>query len=375
MAGPGDFRHTPRLVLWVGPPHGPVGLARNRSSCQGSESVDHYRPIGYLYVTDDRSQVNSNRAESRQVPELFAAARLDKTVKVLFDIPWSTTRNWIGNGKITVDDEVILSLDAVVSEGQKIVYTEDARKPRGETDFDPSCIVYIDAHVLVANKPSGILTIPFDQGDTLTFDRQIRRYLSKGSPRAKNRKRVLPSLVIVHRIDKGTSGLLAFARTAAAKRGLAEQFKAHTVKRTYLALVHGTAKTRTIKTHIMQNRGDGIRGSCESSPHPKVRRSRQGQLAISHVTLVERLKNASLISCQLETGRTNQIRIHLSEQGNPIVGETTYMRGFQGERIESNRLMLHAAELGFVHPITGKTLHFEHPKPTAFAKMLKLLRR
>jgi len=109
--------------------------------------VDHYRPIGYLFFIDVRSHVNSKKAESRQVTELFAAARLDKTVKVIFDIPWSTTRIWIKKGKIAVDDEVIVSLDAVVSEGQKIVYTEAARRPLAETDFDPNCIVYIDRHV------------------------------------------------------------------------------------------------------------------------------------------------------------------------------------------------------------------------------------
>jgi 23S rRNA pseudouridine1911/1915/1917 synthase len=90
--------------------------------------------------------------------------------------------------------------------------------------------------------------------------------------------------------------------------------------------------------------------------------------------LLESLRDASLIECILETGRTNQIRIHLSEQEHPIIGETIYMRDYCGTIIEANRLMLHAATLGFIHPISGKLLQFEDPNPIEFDEMLQTLR-
>jgi 23S rRNA pseudouridine1911/1915/1917 synthase len=178
----------------------------------------------------------------------------------------------------------------------------------------------------------------------------------------------------VHRLDKLTSGLLVFARTKAAQEGLAEQFKEHTITRKYLALVQGRATTKTIDSHIMDDRGDGIRGSSETSPHGKVRRSQQGKRAITHVELLENLKDASLVACRLDTGRTNQIRIHMWEEGCPLIGERTYKRGFTGKKIDALHLMLHAAELGFEHPVTGQPLHFESPLPDYFERMLNSLR-
>jgi len=133
-----------------------------------------------------------------------------------------------------------------------------------------------------------------------------------------------------------------------------------------VALVHGEMKPCTITSHLLQDRGDGIRGSREHSPNPKLRRSGKGQRAVTHVDVLETADGVSRVSCRLETGRTNQLRIHLSELGHPILGERTYMRGFKGQKIKAPRLMLHAAELGFVHPATGKTLRFEQQPPSEF---------
>jgi 23S rRNA pseudouridine1911/1915/1917 synthase len=174
--------------------------------------------------------------------------------------------------------------------------------------------------------------------------------------------------MIVHRLDKGTSGLLVFARTWLAKDGLASQFKQHTPEREYVALIHGSINSCTITSHLLQDRGDGIRGSRERSPNHKLRRSGKGQRAVTHVELLETAGGVSKVSCRLETGRTNQIRIHLSELGHPLLGERTYMRGFAGPRIKAPRLMLHAARLGFVHPATGRPLAFEQPPPADFER-------
>ncbi|MBN2530115.1 MAG: RluA family pseudouridine synthase [Deltaproteobacteria bacterium] len=300
--------------------------------------------------------------------------RLDKTVKDLFDVPWSTARHWIEGGKISVNATVVNSLEATVSEGGTLHYSPNARRPFAEGQFNPKCIVYKDAHLIVANKPADILTVPYEEGDKNTFDMQIRGYLTWKRPPNAKKKAAMAPLLVVHRLDKLTSGLLVFPRTLKAKEGLSVQFRNHSIVRHYLALVHGLARPGTITTHIMQDRGDGIRGSCETSVLGKVRRNPQGQVAITHVEVVELLKNATFVKCILETGRTNQIRIHMAEQGHPLIGERIYMRDYKGKEIDSPRLMLHAAELGFLHPVTGERLHFTAEPPPHFEQMVQRLK-
>jgi len=177
--------------------------------------------------------------------------------------------------------------------------------------------------------------------------------------------------MIVHRLDKGTSGLLVFARTWVAKEGLAEQFRDHSIERSYVALIHGQVSSQTVTSHFLQDRGDGIRGSSEKSHSPKIRRSGTGQRAVTHIKFIDAKNGIGKIECRLETGRTNQIRIHLSELGHPLLGETTYMRGFKGTEIEAPRLMLHAQELGFVHPVTKENVSYKKAPPADFKKFIK----
>jgi 23S rRNA pseudouridine1911/1915/1917 synthase len=182
----------------------------------------------------------------------------------------------------------------------------------------------------------------------------------------------------VHRIDKETSGLVVFTRTWLAKQSLSQQFRFHTVRRVYLAIVHGAMSSQTIRSHLLQDRGDGLRGSIEALRGKKKPPLSQGQLAVTHVEVRERLAGATLIACRLETGRTHQIRIHLSEAGHPLVGERVYIRDFEkrgGEPIRAPRLMLHAAELGFDHPKTEREVRFESPLPKDVEETLSRLRR
>ena len=302
-------------------------------------------------------------------------ARLDKTVKEMFDVPWSTSRMWIQQGQISLNGMRVTELDSPVFSGGELQFNPRAAHPDGHHSFDPRCILYMDTHLVVASKPADILTVPFSESDRNTFDMQIRKYLTRKRVKTGKRKGAMASLMVVHRLDKLTSGLLVFPRTVEAKDGLVQQFREHSVSRHYLALVHGLVKSKTIRTHIMDDRGDGIRGSCESSPHGAVRRSQKGKLAITHVEVVELLRNASLIKCTLDTGRTNQIRIHMGEEGHPLIGERTYTRNYHGRKIDSVRLMLHAAELGFTHPITGEPMHFEIEPPHHFQQMHQHLKR
>jgi 23S rRNA pseudouridine1911/1915/1917 synthase len=176
----------------------------------------------------------------------------------------------------------------------------------------------------------------------------------------------------VHRLDKETSGLVVFTRTWLAKQSLTAQFRQHTVHRRYLAIAHGDVRSRTVRSFLMEDRGDGLRGSARGTPGAGARE------AITHVEKLEALTGgtpATLVACRLETGRTHQIRIHLSEAGHPILGEKVYIRRWAGTLLEAPRLMLHAAELGFVHPSTEHEVRWEQPLPADMAAVLERLRR
>jgi 23S rRNA pseudouridine1911/1915/1917 synthase len=225
-----------------------------------------------------------------------------------------------------------------------------------------SAIVHADPHIVVVRKPPGIATVPYeDERDTL--DRLVQSLLRKG---ARPGTSVAP-LGVVQRLDKETSGLIVFARTTAAKRGLQQQFREHSVFRRYLAIANGAVQSRTVRSRLVQDRGDGIRGSTQS---PEL-----GREAVTHVRAIEPLNGATFVECALETGRTHQIRIHLSEAGHPLVGERVYVRSYRGPQVPATRIMLHAAELGFTHPVTGEKLEYEEPIPTDMAGMLETLRK
>jgi 23S rRNA pseudouridine1911/1915/1917 synthase len=182
----------------------------------------------------------------------------------------------------------------------------------------------------------------------------------------------MPPVRAVHRLDRDTSGLMVFARTIPAERHLVQQFKAHTIHRSYLAIVHGAPEAQTIQSQLVRDRGDGRRGSARD-PQDK-----SGQRAVTHIRPLERLGDYSLIECRLETGRTHQIRIHLSELGHYLCGDKVYCQPlFQPTRVDKSgapRLALHAQELGLVHPISGQELHFTMPLPPDLQKFLERLR-
>jgi 23S rRNA pseudouridine1911/1915/1917 synthase len=263
-----------------------------------------------------------------------------------------------------------------VPEGAAVAYDESARRPRAEDALLPaSAIRHLDPDIVVVDKPSGLLTVPYELGDRPTLDALLRSVLSRRSKAAAGgRGQGRPMVHVVHRLDRNTSGLLVFARTAAARDRLKEQFREHSAERRYLALVHGAASARTLASHLVHDRGDGLRGSLEHRPRWIKVRTKNGKPAITHVEVLERLGAATLVSCRLETGRTNQIRIHLAEAGHPLVGETVYLRDYPGLVLPAPRLMLHAAELGFVHPRSGEAIRFASPAPADMAAFVDALR-
>jgi 23S rRNA pseudouridine1911/1915/1917 synthase len=267
-------------------------------------------------------------------------------------------RGLIESGKVSVQGQVMRQPTHAVHAGDEIRIAMRAPRAR-EPGLSSELVVHQDAHVIVVHKPPGISTVPYNDDETGTLSELVEAFLRRGrGPQS--------PLGIVHRLDKDTSGLIVFARTLAATRGLKQQFRVHSVARRYLALAHGSVRTGTLQSRLVRDRGDGYRGSTD---HPEL-----GRDAVTHLRLLENLDGATLIECRLETGRTHQIRIHLAEEGHPLVGERVYTKGYTGRLISAPRLMLHAFELGFEHPATGAPLHFEAPMPADFRDVLVSLR-
>ncbi len=299
------------------------------------------------------------------IPDTLHKRPLDGVVRALFDLPWSEARRRIETGKIRVAGEVVTDPTRAVRKGDKLAYDARAPKPRtaARQRVEQGLVVYVDPCLVVVNKPAGVSTVPFGEEDDgeLTLDALVRDVVAR-----RDHLRGRAPLGVVHRLDKATSGLLVFSRTVAAKKHLGQQLRVHTTHRKYLAIAHGIVTSRTIRSHIVEDRGDGLRGSKPEG--------RGGQLAVTHVERIEPLAGATLIACTLETGRTHQIRVHLSEAGHPIVGEPVYIRGYRGDIVSAPRLMLHATELGFIHPESERPMRFTVEPPLDFQETLERLR-
>lgn len=301
---------------------------------------------------------------------------LDRLVRQRLGVSWGKARAWIRAGKILVGGIPLDDPLAVVDAGADVVLREDAPRTSRGGVLPPDAIVHLDDHLVVVDKPPGVSTVPYERGERGTLDEMVRVALSRRLRRARGFLQGRPPLGVVHRLDKETSGLIAFTRTWLAKKGLSEQFRAHTVHRRYLALAHGLVRSGTISSRLVPDRGDGLRGSIEAMPRRR-RAAAAGAArpAVTHVEAIETLGGATLVACRLATGRTHQVRIHLSEAGHPLVGERVYIRGLPGNPIPAPRVMLHAAELGFLHPADGRPVRWELGMPADMRRIAEAIRR
>jgi 23S rRNA pseudouridine1911/1915/1917 synthase len=296
-----------------------------------------------------------------------AGATLAASVRALLDLPWSKAKDLVTSGRVYVDGARIVDPAARVTAGTRIEVRPTA--PRLRRGVLPrEAILHVDEDVIVVSKPARTLTVRYEDTDRDTLLDQTRAALERMT------KRHDEMVGAVQRLDKDTTGVLVFARTLSAKRALQEQLRAHTVTRRYLAIVHGDAESARYETSIVQDRGDGLRGSWGSMPWHRGPVPDTGKRSVTHARLLERLRGATLLECRLETGRQHQIRIHLSEAGHPLVGEAVYVRDFEGPRIAAPRPMLHATELAFDHPRTGARTRFVEPAPQDFEDTLARLR-
>jgi 23S rRNA pseudouridine1911/1915/1917 synthase len=304
----------------------------------------------------------SERNEIRKVASEQAGLTVAALVRELNPgLSWSQARDLCRGGRVWIDGTAATDPARRLAGGEKVeIRSAAARRPE--------LVVHLDPEVAVVRKPAGILTVPFEREDRdtlLALARVAVRRIeaSKGLPPN-------PTLRAVQRLDKETSGLVVFARSVHAQRHLQEQLAEHTVTRRYLAIAHGKVEDGVHDSLLVPDRGDGLRGSWNrhGSPPPTARQ------AVTCVRVKQRLRGATLVTCELETGRQHQIRIHLAEAGHPLVGETVYIRDYRGPVIPAPRPLLHATVLGFRHPRGDRPMSFEDPPPADFAQALERLK-
>ena len=310
-------------------------------------------------------------ADTGRTLAAFLRARLERA-------SWSHVQKMVRSRHVMIHGNICTDVARRLKEGEvvKILAAAAAAPPKP----DDVRIVHLDDEVVVVAKPAGVTTTRHaEERSWPSRRRQVQPTLDEMVPDAIRRlsattggggpRRAAP-VRAVHRLDRETSGLLVFARTVPAERILAEQFRAHTTHRRYLAICLGRVDAGTIRTHLVRDRGDGRRGSSPEG---------EGKLSVTHVRPVEHFGEAyTLVECRLETGRTHQIRIHMAEIGHPVCGEKVYSAPRHVAVVDDSaapRVMLHAAELGFVHPESGAELRFESPLPADMRDLIGRLRR
>lgn len=289
-----------------------------------------------------------------------AGERLDKYLPEKTDKTRSFIQKAIEEGYVTVNGSTAKTKQKLKI-GDVIVFSEPEEKAAEIVAQDiPLDIVYEDDDVLVINKPKGMVVHPAPGNPDNTLVNAIMSHCG-------DRLSTINTVVrpgIVHRIDKDTSGLLVVAKNDAAHNGLADQFKVHSIDRVYYAVVKGTFREKTGKIDAPIGR------------HPTQRKKmtvtdKNAKHAVTHFKVVEELNGYTLIECRLETGRTHQIRVHMQYIGHILLGDTLYgdknKLGIEGQ-------VLHAAVLGFEHPITKEKMLFRSELPEAFTNIVNQLK-
>jgi 23S rRNA pseudouridine1911/1915/1917 synthase len=304
--------------------------------------------------------------------------RLDKlAVALLARVGISASRaavqRWIDHGRVEVDGRPARASSTVPAGARVTIAPEPPEPTTAEPDASiPLRVVHEDAHLLVVDKPAGLVVHPARGHATGTL---VNALLSRGGfertpadPRDPA-GHLRPG--IVHRLDKGTSGLLVVAKDEPTREALKALFARHAIERAYVAIVAGEARDATIDTLHGRHPADRLRFTT---------RVDRGKRAVTHVRVLERFPGATLVECRLATGRTHQIRVHLPERmGTPVLGDPLYGKlpadpALRALAEQLGHQALHARLLGFVHPSTGREVRWESPLPDDFERALTALR-
>lgn len=288
--------------------------------------------------------------------------RLDKLVADRFGLSRRAAQEAVRNGRVDLEGHRRDEPGLMVS-------------PRAELRFEPSRpkarrvqtrlnVLHEDEHLLIVEKPAGVLTVPTEARERDTLLERVSKYLSI-------RYGGRPYVGIVHRLDKETSGALVLARSVRALKALQNLFRAHDIERQYLAVVEGRVglDAGTIDIPLVTDNPEGTRRRVAREPG-------EGRRAVTHYRVLERFgPKATLLACWLETGRTHQIRLHLSAVGHPVAGDAVYKKKRRGGvLVKFDRQALHAQTLGFRHPFTGEPVRVELAPPPDLARLIDELR-
>ena len=326
----------------------------------------------------DGSGLATQEAVERKVPPDLAGLRIDLALARMFP-DWSRSRlqAWVEAGRVSINAQPVLPKQKVWLGDTVSVHPMPAAE---DLAFVPEAmdlpIVFEDDSIIVVNKPAGLVVHPGSGNSQGTMLNALLHH----APALGN----VPRAGIVHRLDKETSGLLVVAKTLPAQTHLVRQLQARTVKRDYLALVHGTVE-----------RDGEVDAPVGRDPQNRVRMAVTGggKEARTRYRVVDQFPDArvTLVECSLDTGRTHQIRVHMQSIGHPLVGDGVYRSGrhffkdaddtagsaaaLMKALDAAGRQALHARRLAFVHPLSGETLSFESPLPEDLRQLLDALRQ
>lgn len=260
----------------------------------------------------------------------------------------NAVKSILTRGQVSVDGRKTTAHNYELQPGQNVTISSKASAQ--ETPFVGLTIVHEDQDIIVVLKESGLLTIAAPNDSAMTAYRQLTAYVRRTNP--KNR------IFIVHRLDRDTSGLLVFAKNEKVQQQMQTTWQDSVKERTYYAIVEGAVKKSegTITSWLKESKALIMYSS---------RKPNDGQHAVTHYKVLATIKTNSLLEVQLETGRKNQIRVHLQDIGHPVVGDKKY--GARSNPI--GRLGLHAGVLAFTHPTTGKPMRFKAEMPKAFKRL------
>lgn len=285
--------------------------------------------------------------------------RIDKVLQEALGMSRSQIQQLLKKECVHIGDDVVKA-NHKVKTGERIEVSIPVEQPIDIVPENlPLDIVFEDDDIVVINKESGMVVHPSVGHETGTIVNALLfhvKQLSMGTGE------VRPG--IVHRIDKDTSGLLVVAKHNDAHTALSEQLQDHTMTREYIALVHGVIEheTGTIDAPLARDKNDRLKWKVQEG----------GKRAVTHFKVLERFENQTLVSLNLETGRTHQIRVHMQFINHELVGDPVYSRHQDDKKMGQ---YLHAKTLGFVHPSTKETVLFESDLPDCFKQALELLRK
>ena len=297
-----------------------------------------------------------------------AGGRLDKGLAEPSGLSRARVQALIASGAVTVDGKAATQPSAkVLADAPFTISVPPAVDPEARAQDIPLQVVFEDEHLIVVDKPAGLVVHPAAGNLDGTLVNALLHHCAGQLSGIGGVAR--PG--IVHRIDKDTSGLLVVAKSNAAHEGLARQFADHSIERAYLAVCNGHPNPAAGTISARVGRSDANRKKMAVLP----KESSRGKHAVTRYKTMRKMPHCSLVECRLETGRTHQVRVHLASIGHPLVGDPVYGRSNSALRpvlhkLDFRRQALHAAVLGFIHPVTGHRLSFSSALPADMAELI-----